>query len=149
MQGSSFIAAELARLAWLDAHEEGLLGMLGVCFTIRNRVRAGWFSGNWVEVLSNHRTYSAKTEPYPDTVPDPRVYAFQCLLQDIDAIFSGQRVDDVTIPANPSFAIQAYKPALYYGRLDQITNPWFLENIARQPEIHPRVAQVGMMYFFA
>lgn len=148
MQGSAFIAAELARLAWLDASEEGLNGMMAVCFAVRNRVRAGWFSGDWVSVLSNHRQYSARVEPYPDTLPDPRVYSFQCLLQEIDGIFSGQRNDDITIAAQTVLAKPA-NPALYYGRLDQITNPWFLDNISRMPDIHPRIAVVGMTVFFA
>lgn len=148
MQGSAFIAAELARLAWLDANEEGLNGMMAVAFTIRNRVRAGWFNGDWISVLSNHKQYSARIEPYPSTLPDPRVYSFQCLLQEIDGIFSGQRADDITIAAQTVLAKPA-NPALYYARLDQITSEHFLENIARQPDLHPRVAQVGMMFFFA
>jgi len=148
VQGSSFIAAELARLAWLDGNEEGLNGMLACAFTIRNRVRAGWFSGNWIDVLSNHRNYSSKIEPYPDTLPDPRVYSFQCLLQEIDAIFSGQKTDDVTIAAQSVLATPA-PLALYYARLDQITSEHFLTEISRRPEIHQRVAQVGMLTFFS
>src|SRR6267142_6342257 len=130
MNGSDFLKAELARFAYLDGFEEGLNGMLAVAFVIRNRTNAGWWGGDWSQVLSHHRDYSAYVEPYPDTVPDPRIYSFQCLLQEIDGIFSGQRTDDVTVPANPSFTASVYRPALYYARLDKISNPWFLENIS-------------------
>lgn len=148
MQGADFIKAQLARRAWLDANEEGLNGMMAVCFAYRNRQRAGWFGGNWVEILSHHRDASSRTEQDPETVPDPRVYSFQCLLQEIDGIFSGQRTDDITVAAQTVLATPA-SPALYYARLDRITSDHFLTEISRQPHVHPRVAQVGMLYFFS
>lgn len=148
MQGSAFIAAHLAYRAYLDGFEEGLNGMLAVAFTFRNRVNSGWFGGDWTGVLGNHKQYSYRTEPDPETLPDPRVYSFQCLLQEIDGIFSGQRKDDVTVAQQTVLSTPA-PLALYYGRLDKITNPWFLNEISRRPDIHPRVAQVGMTYFFA
>jgi hypothetical protein len=123
--------------------------MLAVSFCIKNRVDAGWWGGDWAQVLSHHRDYSYRVEPYPDTVPDPRVYSFQCLLQEIDGIFSGQRKDDVTVPAQPSFVGAVYRPVLYYAQLDKITSDHFLENIARKPQEHQRLAQVGQMFFFS
>lgn len=149
MNGSDFLKAELARLAYLDGFEEGLNGMLGVAFCIRNRVNAGWWNGDWSQVLSHHRDYSYRTEPYPDTVPDPRIYSFQTLLQEIDGIFSGQRTDDVTVPVQPSLSAGSYRPVLYFARLDKITSDHFLENISRRPDLHPRMAQVGQLFFFS
>src|SRR6266481_297945 len=149
MQGTDFLCGQLALLAWRDGFTEGLSGMEAVCFVIRNRVNAGWWGGNWVDVLAHHRDYSYRTELYPDTLPDPRVYSFQYLLQEINGIFSGQRKDDVTVPNQPSFVASAYKPALYYAKLNEINRDWFLENISRQPQIHSRVAQVGALTFFS
>lgn len=147
VQGSDFIKAQLARRAWLDGADEGLNGMMAVCFTYRNRQRAGWFGGNWVEILSNHRDASSHSEQDAETIPDPRVYSFQCLLQEIDGIFSGARQDDITV-AQQTVLAKPPAPALYYGRLDKITNDWFLNEISRRPDVHPRVSQVGMMFFF-
>jgi|ERR1700719_40367 len=148
MQGSAFLAAQLARRAYLDGFEEGLNGMLAVCHTFRNRVRSGWWGGDWSKVLSDHKTSSYKIEPDPDTVPDPRIYSFQCLLQEIDGIFSGQTPDNITIAQQTVLATPA-PVALYYARLDRITSEHFLEEIARKPEIHQRVAQVGMLTFIS
>lgn len=149
MTGSDFIKAEMARLAYHDAFSEGINGMLAVCFTLRNRVNLGWWGGDWISVLSHHRDYSYRVEPYPDTLPDPRVFSFQTLLQEIDGIFSGQRTDDITVPAQPSLQAGAYRPMLYYAKLDGITNEWFLENISRNTAQHSRVAQVGQLFFFS
>jgi hypothetical protein len=149
MTGSEFICGQLALKAWQDGFTEGLDGMRAVAFAIRNRVNAGWWGGDWISVLSHHADYSAKTEPYSTDLPDPRVYSFQCLLQEINGIFNNSAKDDVTIPAQPSFQAGVYKPVLYYAKLDEITNDWFLENISRRPDLHPRSAQVGQIFFFS
>jgi hypothetical protein len=146
--GTDFICSNLALRAWQDGFAEGLNGMLAVAHTIKRRVDAGWYNGDWISVLSKHKTWSARVEPYPDEIPDPRVYSFQCLLQEINGIFNGSRQDDITVPAQSVLSHPA-PPALYYGRLDQITNDWFLENISRKPEQHQRVAVVGMLTFFS
>ncbi len=149
MTGSDFICGQLALRAWHDGFSEGLDGMRAVAHTVKRRVDAGWWGGNWVDVLAHHRDYSYRTEAYPDTLPDPRVYSFQCFLQEVNGIFSGQQPDNVTVPAQPSFVASAYRPALYYAKLNEITNDWFLEQISRQPQIHSRVAQVGALTFFS
>lgn len=148
MNGSQFLQAQLALFAWRDGFTEGLQGMMAVAWTIKRRVEAGWWNGDWAQVLSHHRDYSSRVEPYTDEVPDPRVYSFQCLLQEIPKIFDGSAKDDVTVPKESVLA-KPVAGALYYARLDLISNPWFLENISRNPMQHPRVAQVGQTFFFA
>jgi len=149
VQGSDFICGQLALAAWRDGFSEGLEGMRAVAFCVRNRVNAGWWNGDWVSVLAHHRDYSYRTELYDDTLPDPRVFSFQCLLQEINGIFSNQTKDDVTVPVQPSFVQNVYKPALYYAKLNEITNDWFLENISRNTAVHSRVATVGALTFFS
>lgn len=152
MKDSQFISAQLARLAWLDGHEDGTNAMLGCAFVIRNRIRAGWHGGQWHEILSNHHKYSAKVELYPDTIPDPRGFAFMSFLQQVDQIFSGALDDFVTIKQDGDWKyVMSVAPpvAMYYGRLNDITNDWFLQNIARKGDEHPRIAQVGQLFFFA
>lgn len=148
MNGSQFLQAQLALLAWRDGFSEGISGMVAVAHTIRRRVEAGWWGGDWAQVLSHHRDYSSRVEPYTDEVPDPRVYSFQCLLQEIPGIFAGGTKDDVTMPRESVLARPA-PAALFYAHLDRITSDHFLNNISRRPDLHPRVAQVGQLFFFS
>lgn len=148
MNGAQFLQAQLALFAWRDGFSEGLNGMLAVAHTIRRRVEAGWWGGDWAQVLSHHRDYSSRVEPYPDEVPDPRIYSIQCLLQEIPKIFDGSAKDDITMPKESVLA-RPVAGALFYARLDLISNPWFLENISRKPNEHPRIAQVGQTFFFS
>lgn len=151
MKDTDFLKSILALTCWRDGHEDGTQAMRGIAFVIRNRVRAGWYGGDWTQILSHHKDWSAKLEPPSDELPDTRVYSFMSFLQQIDPIFSGAVEDDVCIKRDGDWKYvltAAPPPALYYGRLDQISNPWFLENISRKPEQHQRIAQVGMLYFF-
>lgn len=136
--------------SWQEAHEEGLNGMCAVAFAIRNRVRAGWFGGNWIEVLSNLDKSSSKLELPITAIPDTRPYAMMQFMQIVDNIFSGSQEDNITIKQGGDVQSMGLKVpvALYWARLDQVTNPFFLENIIRKPEQHPRIAQCGQLFFF-
>lgn len=156
MLGEHFVKSQLALRAWQDAGKDGLSGMLAVAFVIRNRVQAGWYSGDWIQVLAHHQDWAASEKIYTLDLPDPRNYAFGALLQEIDGIFSGSREDDVTRTANESMAAivrfqgQSDTPvALYYGKLDDELRPWFLDNVSRSHENHKRIASVGTLTFFS
>jgi hypothetical protein len=146
MQGADFLKALLALRAYRDAGDQGLNGMLAVCFVYRNRMQAGWWGGQWKEILEHHAEASAYTNPETNGIPDPRVYSFQCLLQEIDGIFNGTRVDDISSPPN-SILANPPKP-LYFAKLDKIDREWFLTNISRNPE-HKRMSQVGGLTLFS
>jgi hypothetical protein len=125
--------------------------MLGIAFTIRNRVRAGWYGGDWLQVLSHTHEWSASLAlPDPYALPDIRIYSINNFLQEISGVVSGSREDDVTIKRDSlmTFRPGALPLALYYGRLDKIDNPWFLENISMNPE-HKRVSNQGTLYFWS
>lgn len=147
VNGADFIKAQIVRRAHADGFSEGLNGMLAIAFVLRNRVSRGWFNGDWVQVLNNTNQASSQLENSREVVPDPRIWTVQTLLQEIDGIFEGTRPDDVTV-AQRSVLATPPPPALYYARLNEITNPWFLENISRRPDLHPRIAQVGALSFF-
>lgn len=155
MLGSDFVKSQLALRGWQDGAAEGLSGMLAICFVLRNRVRAGWYNGDWVSVLSHHQDYAAADKVYSLELPDPRNYAFGLLLQEVDGIFAGSREDDVTQPANKTWLIKAQdqpdRPiALYYARLDDPNiKESFLETITRNHDNHKMVAQVGLLHFFS
>ena len=157
MLSADFIKAQLALQAYRDAAQDGLNGMLAVCFVVRARVRAGWQGSDWLQVLSHHREYAAVNTPPQFELPDPRNYAFGLLLQEIDGIFSGTREDDILTPSAATmgpivtFDNQPAKPvALYYGNLsDPNLRPWFLESISRATDRHSMVATVGSLTFFS
>lgn len=152
MRNDDFVKSHLALRAWQDGYDEGLNGMMAVAFAIRDRVRAGLYGGNWIQILAHHQEWSAKLERPSDELPDPNNFAVRGLLQAIDGIFNGSTPNTITMPqdgmANYMSLVVAPPPPLYYGRLDKANNPWFLEEICRQPDKHKRVATVGMLTFF-
>jgi hypothetical protein len=152
MKDTAFITSMLALQCWRDGKDEGFDAMMGIAFTIRNRVRAGWYGGNWLDILAHHQEWSATTATPSIELPDPRINSFMKLLQQIDGVFNGMVDDNITIKQDgvSNLIITGPPPvALYYGRMDKIDNPWFLENISRKGELHPRIAQVGLISFFA
>lgn len=147
MTSDSYIRAQLASLAWREGHEQGgINNSLAVAFVIKNRVRSGW--GEWLEQIQRHALWSSRNGDEIDstTHPDPREPDFQRLLQEIDGVFDGSLVDKLTVA--PKTKEGDGRPGLYYARLNQITRSWFLENIVRKPELHPRTSQVGEFTFF-
>lgn len=152
--GEIYIKNKICELAYFDGYEQGINGVTAVAHVFRNRIQAGWYGGDWIQLLSalqgKDRSFSANLAPYPTKLPDPRERTFQAILQDIDGIFSGYALDRVTcVPRSESILAVAPPAVLYYARLDQIDNPEFLENIVRRPDVHSRLAQVGLLYFFS
>lgn len=157
MTGSDFLCSMLALRAWNDGGAaDGLNGALAVAFVQRNRVRSGWESGNWNDVLRKHHQWSATSEHYPDDIPDPtRNFAFSTLISEVGAVFNGTKEDRITVSSREiptgysSISLGAPPPvSLYYGRLNMISNPWFLEEISRNVDKHKLIAQVGSLSFW-
>lgn len=129
--------------------------MRACCFVLRNRQRAGWYGGDWVQLLSHHNEYAAVNMPPLFDLPDPNQSAFRLLLQTIDGIFSGTAEDDVTRPNQAlmgplvSFGQPASPVALYYGNLsDPNIREWFLESISRNTDKHQLIASIQPLSFF-
>lgn len=135
MTAEQFIKAQLAALAHREAaHLGGIDNMAAVVFVMRNRQRAGWFGGDWMAIIQN--TAAASAVIYPESAPNLRDVNFRLLLQMIDDIYSGMAPDRMTMGA------------LYYCELNRVENAWFRDNVVRDPENHPRVANVGQVAFF-
>lgn len=148
MTTDTFVKAQLALLCWRNARTMSVgpsFAMLQcMAFVERNRVRAGWHGGDWMQVIANDATYSAY-ESAPQGLPSPRQGElgmeidfpdmrndiWQRFLWEVDRVFDGTAGDPVT------------EGALWWAEADRINRPWFLDKIARQPEQHPRVAQCG------
>lgn len=148
MNGADFLTGQLALKGWQDGRTEGIAGMKAVCFCIRSRVRAGLYGGDWAAVLSHHQEWSSTLEAPGQDIPDPREPAFRALLQDVTGIFTGQLEDNITVKEGGSGLAVKPPVALYYAKLDQITNPTFLENISRNTSQHRIIANVGALHFW-
>jgi len=143
MTADTFVKAQLALLCWRNATVGKPFQLLQcLAFIERNRVRAGWMGGDWLSVIANDPAYSAyqgnghvySGGPGPAVLqqfPDLRDDSFQRFLWEVDRIYDGSRGDTMT------------EGALWWAEADKINRPWFLENIARKLEQHPRVAQVA------
>jgi hypothetical protein len=153
MQSYDFLAATLATIAYRDGFPDGLSGMLGVAFTLRNRISAGWHGGNWTELFNAHQNYAAYPEPTITDFPDPRVCSVSELLRQIDAIFKGTAEDTITRPresVHDHFQIGARpQVALYYARLHEPMREEFRQNICQNHERHSLIAKVGTLSFFS
>jgi len=97
MTGEEFIKGLLCLVAEKE-RANGVNGMLGFMFMIRNRVNAGWYGGDWGKVIED--AAPDLTFHYPD-VRDP---SFQRVLQEVDGIYDGTTADTLTngaISCNP------------------------------------------------
>jgi hypothetical protein len=135
MNADSFIKAQLVAFAHREAaHHGGYDNMLAVMHVIRNRQRASWFGGDWIKILHDAPQKAGHVPP-PSAV-ELRDTAVKMAMLHVDDIFNGMAADKFT------------EGALYYAELSKVDRSWFVENIARDPEHHPRCAQVGPVSFF-
>ncbi len=133
--------AALVLFAAKEAGNTGsLAAMKGICYVIRNRVRAGWHDGSWIDVIENANDYAgnvAAATPRLLTLTDR---GLQMLARDIDNLFYSGGMDDEVA--------ESFKSVLYWQHIDRMTTPWFFENIIRNPANHRRAVQVGTIAFF-
>lgn len=126
------IKAELALAAWRWGHQPGgHLGMVAIAHCLANRFRKGW--NTWLGVVDGIPKYAA-TIDIPRGVPDAWDRNFLKLLVEIDGIVDGT-AKDIT------------NGGLYFADTTNVTNDWFLENVARSPN-HSRVADMNSLTFW-
>lgn len=142
---TDFIKSMACLTAWREENINKLNGMTAVLFALRNRfdaAPAGGFKKDWLANIASHGQFSSMTilgDGQTVHYPDPRDPEFIQLLQVVDGIYDGTTVDKLT------------SGALFYS---DMTSPsytkggWFDRNIAGNPEVHPRVAQVGSTTYF-
>lgn len=142
MSPENFVKAWVAAFCHAEAaHCGGHDAMLAVACVLRNRVKKGWFGGDWLKVVDNAAEASALTpKTYtPIDLSDP---GFRRLLQEVDDIFLGMYPDSYTEGG------LYYMDALYPTHGQQL-KPWFQEKILQDGVNHPRKAQVGMLMIFS
>ena len=143
MTYENYIKAKLVDAACNAAYHYGdIESVMAVAQVVANRVNAGWFGGDWIQVIADLEK-SAGTQPEPPTI-QPRELHFRRILSQIDDIYYGTADDSMVNTESENGII----PALYYAELHNITNRWFRDNITSDLENHPRIATVGQLTFF-
>lgn len=142
MTVADFEMAIASLLSWREERSNGINGMLGVLFVVRNRLKALWNGGDWCKIIAAHNQFSSmsvlgdsQTVAYPD-VRDP---SFLQLLQTVDSVYDDSRKDVLT------------NGALYYADMASpgyTKGGWFDRVIVGDPAKHPRAAQIGTTTYF-
>jgi len=127
----AFIKSHLLTYLWRFRKVEGLSGMTGIGCVLRNRVLSGWFAGDWLSVIKDtvERSQFANIE-----FPDMRDPLFARLVWKVESIFDNT-IDDIT------------NGGKYWTVLAEATEE-FKKTIIQHPEDHPRLSNVGGIYFF-
>lgn len=138
MTPDQFTCAHLALFAWQRGQRNATNGILAMAFIVRNRARAGWYGGDWLEIIGNDYLTSPYREPelVVGAFPDTREPGFLRALQSIESVYDGTEPDPMT------------KGALYYAELNLVSSDWFKQNILGDPQKHWRIAQVGTLTLF-
>jgi hypothetical protein len=119
-----------------------------IACVVRNRVRAGWGDGYWLNVIENHDQSSAH-DPLPAMPLDLQSRNLQILARDIDEIFYSQSFDlaahPTEIPEDPAARVGK---ALYWLFMDRPVRQWFQDRIIRDQKNHPPRTQFGTLMLF-
>lgn len=141
MNVSTFERAHLAAFAYQLAAKTGSLPCVkGICYAMRNRVKAGWGDGSWMTVIAMHDQVSGNLPTVGALAQlDISERLLQLIIRDVDDIYLGGDQGDTE---------KVVQDALYFQFIDQPARQWFTENIVRDAANHPRVAQIGTIAFF-
>lgn len=151
MNLDTFQRGQVVAFAYRAARHTGSLDcMKAICYILRNRIRAGWGDGTWISVIALQRELEGNT-PEQEAPLDLTDRLLQMLVRDIDDIYLGVSDDETrgivegTMGGEPGRKAQA---ALYYHFIDQEPTQWFVENIARRPNDHPRIAHIHTLAMY-
>jgi hypothetical protein len=139
MTAEQFTKAALLLASWRMAPTKELQTLKLMALVLRNRVKAGWHGGDWLKVIERAGDASAYVLPamvdesYPE-LGDPSVQRF---LWEVDKVYEGTAEDKIT------------GGGLWWCELNKVDRSWFLENICRKPDQHPRVSQAVNITLYA
>lgn len=141
MNIATFERAQLARFAYLKARHTGSLDcMRAICYVIRNRVKAGWGNGTWLDLIENDwKVEGNKFGAESEVELDANDRLLQLLVRDVDDIYMGMSQDDTR---------KVVDNALYFMFIDRPATTWFRDKIVRDSQNHQRIAQVGTIALF-
>jgi hypothetical protein len=141
--------AQLVAVAFDEAGPGGSLEqMRAIAMCIRNRVRQGWYDGDWLEVIENMQSTAANLARVH--VPlDGNNRSLQRLIADIDEIYFSRR-DYVREPSGQKMPDleEAIGNAVYWAFINQPFSPWFKIHVLDDPSHHPQKANMGLLFFY-
>lgn len=141
MTNDEYTKSILATLCWREDRSDALQGMVACGLVVRNRVKAGFYGGDWIQVMCAHNQYSSMSVVgdsqsiiYGDLRDPPAPKMRRKLMQKVETIYAGTE-PDIT------------DGSLYYGNLVNVTSGWFKTEILGKLAQHPRVATIGRQTF--
>lgn len=123
--------------------------MKGVCYCIRNRVRNGWYDGDWIQVIENAEEAAAH-DINPDFVLNSNERDLQRLLLDIEQVFFTSGSDRNSASSFDAAADMGgfVDKAMYWAFLNRPVRSEFSATIMQDPTNHPNRGTKGLMMFF-
>lgn len=135
MTEQGVILSELAIIAWSESEASGIDPALGIANCLKNRIEAGWFGGDWIELFQNLANSSANSASLARQYPDFRDLAIvKQYMPKIEQIFQGSG-QDLTFGAK------------YWCKLSTASAN-FVETVVRSAN-HKRTAQIGDFSFYS
>jgi hypothetical protein len=135
--------------------------MLGICFVISNRVRAGWESGDWLKVMSKVYTYSASEPSEMMNLEFPDIWepSWRWLAGKVEDMYDGTLPDTITctpslesmaavVPGCERNPANQSKPSFFYANLNMPIRDWFVNKIIRCPAEHPQTVTIPPLAFY-
>lgn len=146
MTREMFEKAQLFLVAWGEAGHLGEQCMTAVAFALRNRQRAGFENGSWLQIIQNVNRIRYNSESPNQGLPDLRDPVIHRFLARIDGIYDGSTPDTFTSSIHPQ---EGPRTGKYWANLAEITNERFLLAVVRNPSAHPKTSTVGSLTFFS
>lgn len=138
-----------AALVLFAARQVGPRGCLeqmkAICYCMRNRVRAGWYDGNWMRAIEEAQEIEPHfVEPFK---LDPNNRDLQRMTREIDEVFYGDNgyADGSSDSISLESSIGAQKYWMFLGR---DVSSWFALHVIGDRQNHPSRTQMGTMIFF-
>lgn len=149
-----YVVGQLALFAWREGKRlapGSRDAMLGIAEVISHRVKGGQFDGDWLKVLANVGVHSVDNLADMYTMDQPEVWdpTWRWLIEKCDSVFNGSHQSLVATGKISFNGELRSAPAYFYADLNNITRPWFLEKIIRDPSNHPRVSECQPLTFFS
>jgi hypothetical protein len=144
-----FQRAQLVAFAVQEAGPGACLDqMKAIAYCVRNRVRQGWFDGDWLKIM-DHAEESRANLPGPRVPFDAGSRTLQRLIADIDEIYFSRR-DAVREPSGAKMPDleEAIGNSTYWSFINQPYSTWFMDRILADPKNHPNHATMGTMLFY-
>ncbi len=159
MNLSEFVIGQISLLAWREGRRLSpgcRPAMLGIAHVIANRSDSGWHSGDWSKILNEVPVHASEDMSAIDWRSLPDVYDkdFLWLHDRVGRIYDHSLKDEVTSSADTVWAGHSSGPrmpprrGLFYCNLRFPLRSWFVENIVRRPDEHPRQAEAGEITFY-